>query len=169
MRDEESAERRDEGAQRGESAERRDERAQRGGMQGGKMSLKEVDIKLIQYNVRLQSMADEEELCGTQPIFNPEEDVSVDTLKNLEVNEVTRVEGYLRETSEKCEIFQIEPKIIIALNEGENDIKIDVISDKPKKQQIESEDDQPLVLVQPPTIPFTFSTPYKGVEVKEPS
>ncbi|KAK9132831.1 hypothetical protein Scep_012359 [Stephania cephalantha] len=39
--------------------------------------------------------------------------------------------------------------------------------DKPEKPQIESEEDQPLVLVQPPTLPSTFATPYKGVEVKE--
>ncbi|KAK9169019.1 hypothetical protein Syun_001159 [Stephania yunnanensis] len=30
-----------------------------------------------------------------------------------------------------------------------------------------SKEDQPLVLVQPPTFLFTFGTPYKGVEVKE--
>ncbi|KAK9148402.1 hypothetical protein Scep_007159 [Stephania cephalantha] len=39
--------------------------------------------------------------------------------------------------------------------------------DKPEKPQIESEEDQPLVLVHPPTLPCTFGTPYKGVEVKE--
>ncbi|KAK9093192.1 hypothetical protein Syun_028103 [Stephania yunnanensis] len=77
------------------------------------------------------------------------------------------MEDYLRETSEEREVFQIEPKIVIALNEGENEMKIDVISDKPEKLQIESEEDQPLVLVQPPTLPCIFGTPYKGVEVKE--
>ncbi|KAK9160230.1 hypothetical protein Syun_006571 [Stephania yunnanensis] len=83
----------------------------------------------------LQNMTDEEELCSTQPIFNPKEDVSVDTLKNLKVNEVTLVEDYWRETSEE--------------------------------REIKSEEDQPLVSVQPPTLPCTFSTPYKGVEVTE--
>ncbi|KAK9099055.1 hypothetical protein Syun_026100 [Stephania yunnanensis] len=102
--------------------------------------LKELDTKLMQYNVRFQSMADEEELCSTQPIFNPEEDVSVDTLTNFEVNEVTQVEDYLRETSEEHKL---------------------------EKPQIESEEDQPLVLVQPPTFPCTFGTPYMGVEVRE--
>ncbi|KAK9148311.1 hypothetical protein Scep_007068 [Stephania cephalantha] len=102
--------------------------------------LKDLETQLIQYNARLQNMTYEEELCITQPIFNPEEDVSVDTLKIFEVNEVTQVEDYLRETSEEYE------------------------SEKP---QIESEEDQPLVLVQPPTLPCTFGTPYKGVEVKE--
>ncbi|KAK9125515.1 hypothetical protein Scep_014361 [Stephania cephalantha] len=33
--------------------------------------------------------------------------------------------------------------------------------------QIESEEDQLLVLVQPPTLPNIFGTPYKGVEVRE--
>ncbi|KAK9134615.1 hypothetical protein Syun_013945 [Stephania yunnanensis] len=90
-------------------------------------------------------MTDEEELCSTQPIFNSDEDVSVDTLKNFEVNEVTQVEDYKRETSGKCEVFQIEPEIVIALNEGKNEMKIDVISDKPEKPQIEREEDQPLI------------------------
>ncbi|KAK9157704.1 hypothetical protein Scep_004278 [Stephania cephalantha] len=99
------------------------------------VGLKDLETQLNQYNVRLQSMTDEEELCSTQPIFNPEEDVSVDTLKNLEVNEVTQMEDYLREPSEEH---------------------------KPVKPQIESEEDQPLVLVQLPTLPSTFATPYKG-------
>ncbi|KAK9120955.1 hypothetical protein Syun_018572 [Stephania yunnanensis] len=58
-------------------------------------------------------------------------------------------------------------EIVIALNEGEDEMKINVNSDKPEKPQIESEEDQLLVLVQPPTFPCTFSTPYKGVEVRE--
>ncbi|KAK9158351.1 hypothetical protein Scep_004925 [Stephania cephalantha] len=96
-------------------------------------SLKDLETQLNQYNARLYSMTDEEELCNTQPIFNPEEDVSVDTLKIFEVNEVTQMEDYLRETSKECEVFQIELEIVIALNEGENEMKIDVISDKPEK------------------------------------
>ncbi|KAK9098517.1 hypothetical protein Syun_025562 [Stephania yunnanensis] len=101
-------------------------------------------------------MTDEEELCSTQPIFNPEEDVSVDTLKNFEVNVVTQVEDYCRETSEECKVFEIEPEIVNALNKGENEMKIDVILNKLEKTQIESEEDQPLVLVQPPTFLNTF-------------
>ncbi|KAK9132567.1 hypothetical protein Scep_012095 [Stephania cephalantha] len=76
------------------------------------VGLKGLETQLIQYNVRLQNMTNEEELCSTKPIFHPEEDVSVDTLRNFEVNE------------------------------GENEMKIDVISDKPEKPQIESEEDQ---------------------------
>ncbi|KAK9158057.1 hypothetical protein Scep_004631 [Stephania cephalantha] len=129
--------------------------------------LKDLETQFIQYNARLQNMTYEEKLCSIQPIFNPEEDVSVDTLKNFELNEVTQVEDYWRETSKECEVFQIEPESVIALNEGENEMKIDVISDKPEKPQIESEEYQPLVLVQPPTLPCTFGTPYKGVKVRE--
>ncbi|KAK9157909.1 hypothetical protein Scep_004483 [Stephania cephalantha] len=71
-------------------------------------------------------MTDEEELCSTQPIFNLAEDVSVDTLKKFEVNEVTQMEDNLRETAEGREVFQIEPEIVIALDEGENEMKIDI-------------------------------------------
>ncbi|KAK9157913.1 hypothetical protein Scep_004487 [Stephania cephalantha] len=130
--------------------------------------LKELETQLIQYNVKLQNMTDEEELSSTQPIFNPEEDVSVDTLKIFKVNEVTQMEDYLRETSEECEIFQIEQEIVITLNEGENEMKTDVISDKPKKPHIESmKRPTSSVGATTPTLPCTFGTPYKGVEVKE--
>ncbi|KAK9107220.1 hypothetical protein Syun_023231 [Stephania yunnanensis] len=118
------------------------------------------------YNVNgLSKKIDEAESCSTQPTFNPEEDVSDDTLTNLEVH--TQVEEYLIETSEECEVFQIEPEIVIALNEGEDEMEIDVNSDKPEMPQIESEEYQPLVLVQPPTLSCTFGTPYKGVKVRE--
>ncbi|KAK9121476.1 hypothetical protein Syun_019093 [Stephania yunnanensis] len=77
------------------------------------------------------------------------------------------MEDYLIDTSEECEVFQIKPEIVIALNEGEDEMKIDVNSDKSEMPQIESEENQPLVLVRPPTLPCTFGTPYKGVEVRE--
>ncbi|KAK9162814.1 hypothetical protein Syun_003716 [Stephania yunnanensis] len=77
------------------------------------------------------------------------------------------MEDYLIETFEECEFFQNDPEIVIALNEGEDEMKIDVNSDKPENPQIESEEDQLLVLVQPPTLPCTFGTPYKVVEVRE--
>ncbi|KAK9151495.1 hypothetical protein Syun_009804 [Stephania yunnanensis] len=77
------------------------------------------------------------------------------------------MEDYLRVIAKEREVFQIEPKIVIALDEGENEMKIDVISNKSKKPQIGSEEDQSLVLVQPPTLPCTFGTPYKGVKVRE--
>ncbi|KAK9142803.1 hypothetical protein Syun_012203 [Stephania yunnanensis] len=118
--------------------------------------LKDLVTDLDQYIANRQRKIDEAELCSTQPTFNPKEDVNVDTLANLEVHDVTQVEDYLIETSEECEVFQIEPEIVIALNEGEDEMKIDVNSDKPEKPQIESEEDQPLVLVQPPALLCTF-------------
>ncbi|KAK9162729.1 hypothetical protein Syun_003631 [Stephania yunnanensis] len=99
--------------------------------------------------------------------FTLEEDVSDDTLTNLEVREDIQPEDYVMEISKECEVFQIEPEIVIALNEGENEMKIYVDSDKPEMQQIESKEDQHLVLVRPPTLPYTYGTPYKWVEVRE--
>ncbi|KAK9151378.1 hypothetical protein Syun_009687 [Stephania yunnanensis] len=128
---------------------------------------KDLVTDLDQYIASRQRKINEAELCSTQPTFNLEEDVSVDTLMDLEVKEDTQVEDYLIDTSEECEVFQIEPEIVIALNEGEDEMNVDVNSDKPEKPQIESEEDQLLVLVQPPTLPCTFDTPYKGVEVRE--
>ncbi|KAK9099299.1 hypothetical protein Syun_026344 [Stephania yunnanensis] len=108
-----------------------------------------------------------EKLCSTQPTFHSEEDVRDDTLTNLEVREDTEPEDYVIEILEECEVFQIEPEIVIALNEGEYKMKIDVDSDMSEMLQTESEEDQLLVLVQPPTLPCTFGKPYKGVEVRE--
>ncbi|KAK9098527.1 hypothetical protein Syun_025572 [Stephania yunnanensis] len=128
---------------------------------------KDLVTDLDRYSATLHRTIDEAELCSTQPTFNPDEDVSVHTLTNLEVREDIQPEYYVMEISKECEVFQIEPEIVIALNEGENEMKIDVDSDKPEMQQIESKEDQPLVLVRPPTLPYTYGTPYKGVKVRE--
>ncbi|KAK9081722.1 hypothetical protein Syun_030768 [Stephania yunnanensis] len=128
---------------------------------------KDLVTDLDRYSATLHRTIDEAELCSTQPTFNPDEDVSVHTLTNLEVHEDIHMEDYLIETSDEYEVFQIELEIVIALNEGEDEMSIDVHSDKPEKPQIESEEDQLLVLVQPPTLLCTFGTPYKGVEVRE--
>ncbi|KAK9088753.1 hypothetical protein Scep_027835 [Stephania cephalantha] len=77
------------------------------------------------------NMLNEKGLCSLQPISYPEENVSVNTLKNVEVNEVTQVEDYWSDTVEGFEVFQIEPEIIIALDEEkENEMKIEVISER---------------------------------------
>ncbi|KAK9121279.1 hypothetical protein Syun_018896 [Stephania yunnanensis] len=128
---------------------------------------KDLVTDLDQYIASHQRKIDEAELCSTQPTFNSEEDVRVDTLTNFEVHDVTQMEDYLIETSKECDVFQIEPEIVIALNEGEDEMEIDVNSDMSEKPHIESEEDQLLVLVQPPTLPCTFGTSYKGVEVRE--
>ncbi|KAK9151012.1 hypothetical protein Syun_009321 [Stephania yunnanensis] len=128
---------------------------------------KDLVTDLNQYIASRQRKIDEAELCSTQPTFNPKEDVSDDTLKNLEVHDVIQVEDYLIETSEECDVIQIETEIVIALNEGEDEMKVDVNSNKPEMPQIKSEEDQPLVLVQLPTLLCKFGKPYKGVEVRE--
>ncbi|KAK9162476.1 hypothetical protein Syun_003378 [Stephania yunnanensis] len=99
--------------------------------------------------------------------FTLEEDTSDDTLTNLEAKEDTQMEDYLIETSDECEVFPIEPEIVIALNEREDEMNINVNSEKSEMPQIESKEDQPLVLVRPPTFSNIYGTPYKGVEVRE--
>ncbi|KAK9128171.1 hypothetical protein Syun_016968 [Stephania yunnanensis] len=62
----------------------------------------------------------------------------------------------------------IQADISIALNDDEDAaLEIEVISEWPEEPQIESKEDQPLVLVKPPTLPCIFVKPYTGVEVKE--
>ncbi|KAK9169955.1 hypothetical protein Syun_002095 [Stephania yunnanensis] len=47
------------------------------------------------------------------------------------------------------------------------DKEIRVISERLEEPQIDSEEDQPLVLVKPLTLPSIFITPYKWMEVNE--
>ncbi|KAK9147966.1 hypothetical protein Scep_006723 [Stephania cephalantha] len=69
---------------------------------------------------------------------------------------------------ETLEVSSHEPDITIAQNkDDEVEKEIGVISERPEEQQKESKEDQPLVLVKPPTLPCIFVKPYKGVEVKE--
>ncbi|KAK9121630.1 hypothetical protein Syun_019247 [Stephania yunnanensis] len=113
-------------------------------------------------------MLDEKELCNTQPTSYSEENVNADTLRNVEVNEVTPVENYWCETMQGLEVLQIESDISIAQNDDdEAAIEIGVISDKPEEPQIESKEDQPLVFVKLPNLPCIFYKPYTGVEGKE--
>ncbi|KAK9112311.1 hypothetical protein Scep_019830 [Stephania cephalantha] len=53
------------------------------------------------------------------------------------------------------------------LTNGEAEKEIEVIPERPKELQIESEEEQPLVLVKPPFLLCIFVKPYKRVEVKE--
>ncbi|KAK9151383.1 hypothetical protein Syun_009692 [Stephania yunnanensis] len=74
------------------------------------------------------------------------ENVNVDTLRNVEVYEVTRVENYWCETTEGLEVFQIEPDISIVQNDDDEvEIEIGVISERPNEPQIERKEDQPLL------------------------
>ncbi|KAK9107342.1 hypothetical protein Syun_023353 [Stephania yunnanensis] len=96
---------------------------------------KDLVTDLDQYSATFHRIIYEAELCSTQPTFNPDEDVSVHTLTNLEVHVDIQMEDYLIETSDECEVFQIETEIVIALNEGEDEMDIDVNSDKPEKPE----------------------------------
>ncbi|KAK9155960.1 hypothetical protein Sjap_003440 [Stephania japonica] len=96
------------------------------------------------------------------------ETMSVITLKSIEVNEVTLVEGYWSEIEEKLEVSSSETDIIIGKDEEEvNEMKLEVISKRSKEMQIENKEDQPLVLVKPPTLPHISVEFKREVEVKE--
>ncbi|KAK9130405.1 hypothetical protein Sjap_010892 [Stephania japonica] len=96
------------------------------------------------------------------------ETMSAIPLESVEVNEVTPIEDYWSEPEEIIEVSLYEPDISIAQNEAdEAEKKIDVILERPEEPQKESKEDQPLVLVKPPTLPCIFVRPYKGVVVKE--
>ncbi|KAK9162695.1 hypothetical protein Syun_003597 [Stephania yunnanensis] len=57
--------------------------------------------KLNLFNLdHLKIYFDEKELCNTQPISYSEENVNVDTLRNVEVNVDTPVENYWCETTQ---------------------------------------------------------------------
>ncbi|KAK9091371.1 hypothetical protein Sjap_024548 [Stephania japonica] len=96
------------------------------------------------------------------------ETMSAIPLESVEVNEVTPIEDYWSEPEEIIEVSLHEPDISIAQNEADEvENEIDVILERPEEPQKESKEDQPLVLVKPPTLPCIFVRPYKGVVVKE--
>ncbi|KAK9160403.1 hypothetical protein Syun_006744 [Stephania yunnanensis] len=131
-------------------------------------SLQNLKTQFIQLNATLQNMHDEKKSCNTQPTSYSEVNVDVDTLSNVEENVDTPVENYWCETTQGLEVLQIELDMPIAPNDDDDvALEIRVISERPEEPQIESKDDQPLVLVKPPTLPCIFVKPYKGVEVKE--
>ncbi|KAK9115181.1 hypothetical protein Syun_021978 [Stephania yunnanensis] len=97
-----------------------------------------------------------------------EENVDVDTLSNVKENVDTPVENYWCETTQGLEVLQTEPDMPIAPNDDDDiALEIGVISERPEDPQIENKEDQPLVLVKPPTLPCIFVKPYTGVEAKE--
>ncbi|KAK9091524.1 hypothetical protein Sjap_024701 [Stephania japonica] len=96
------------------------------------------------------------------------ETMSAIPLESVVVNEVTSIEDYWNEPEETLVISLHEPYIEIERSTYEEVEKdIEVISERPEEPQKESKEDQPLVLVKPPTLPCIFVRPYKGVEVKE--
>ncbi|KAK9129804.1 hypothetical protein Sjap_010291 [Stephania japonica] len=96
------------------------------------------------------------------------ETMSAIPLESVEVNEVTPIEDYWSEPEEIIEVSLHEPDISIAQNEAdEAEKEIDVILERLEEPQKRSKEDQPLVLVKPPTLPCIFVRPYKGVVIKE--
>ncbi|KAK9111854.1 hypothetical protein Scep_019373 [Stephania cephalantha] len=122
-------------------------------------SLQNLETQFIRVNVTLHNMLDKKELCNTQPISYSHENVNVDTLRNVEVNVDTPMENYWCETTQGLEVLQIESTF--PLHRNWSHFK------RPEEPQIESKEDQPLVLVKPPTLPCIFVKPYTGVEVRE--
>ncbi|KAK9101944.1 hypothetical protein Sjap_019198 [Stephania japonica] len=96
------------------------------------------------------------------------ETMSAIPLESVEVNEATPIEDYWSEPEEIIEVSLHEPDISIAQNEAdEAEKEIYVILERSEEPQKESKEDQPLVLVKPPTLPCIFVRPYKGVVIKE--
>ncbi|KAK9168389.1 hypothetical protein Syun_000529 [Stephania yunnanensis] len=90
------------------------------------------------------------------------------SLQNLETQFIQENATLQNMLDEKELFLQIESDISIAQNDDDEvAMEIGVISEMPEESQIESKEDQPLVLVKPPTLPFIFVKSYTGVEVKE--
>ncbi|KAK9110245.1 hypothetical protein Sjap_018305 [Stephania japonica] len=95
------------------------------------------------------------------------ETMSAIPLESVEVNEGTLIEDYWSEPEEIIEVSLHELNISIVQNEAdEAENEIDVILERPNEPQKMSKEDQPLVLVKPPTFSCIFVRPYKGVVVK---
>ncbi|KAK9111545.1 hypothetical protein Scep_019064 [Stephania cephalantha] len=115
----------------------------------------------------LEYLMDEEEL-PPQPIFDSDDTVNADTSKSVEFDEFSIVDEHLSEPEETLDVSSHEPDITIAqYDDDEAEKEIEVISERSEEPQKENEEDQPLVLVKPPTLPCIFVRPCKGVEVKE--
>ncbi|KAK9101112.1 hypothetical protein Scep_024542 [Stephania cephalantha] len=129
------------------------------------------EIKFAKFETQvtaiLEHLMDEEEL-PPQPIFDSMRPVNADTSKSVEFDELSIVDEHLSEPEETLYVSLHEPDISIAqYDDDEAEKKIEVISERSEEPQKENEEDQPLVLVKPPTLPCIFVKPYTGVEVKE--
>ncbi|KAK9143212.1 hypothetical protein Syun_012612 [Stephania yunnanensis] len=83
-------------------------------------------------------------------------------------DEFSIVDEHLSEPEETLYVSSHEPDITIAqYDDDEAEKEIEVISERSEEPQKENEEDQPLVLVKPPTLPCIFVRPCKGVDVKE--
>ncbi|KAK9166980.1 hypothetical protein Scep_002171 [Stephania cephalantha] len=89
-------------------------------------------------------------------------------IEHLMDEEELPTQPHLSEPEETLDVSSHEPDITIArYDDDEAEKEIEVISERPEEPQKENEEDQPLVLVKPPTLPCIFVRPCKGVEVKE--
>ncbi|KAK9145803.1 hypothetical protein Sjap_005706 [Stephania japonica] len=96
------------------------------------------------------------------------ETMSAIPLESVEMNEATPIEDDWSEPEEIIEVSLHEPDISIAQNEAnEAEKEIDVILERPEEPQKRSKEDQPLVLVTPPTLPCLPVKFMKGVVIKE--
>ncbi|KAK9143198.1 hypothetical protein Syun_012598 [Stephania yunnanensis] len=110
---------------------------------------------------------DEEEL-PPQPVFDSDETVNADTSKSVEFDEFSIMDEHLSEPEETLDVSSHEPDITIAqYDDDEAEKEIEVISERSEEPQKENKEDQPLVLVKPPTLPCIFVRHCKGVEVEE--
>ncbi|KAK9121750.1 hypothetical protein Syun_019367 [Stephania yunnanensis] len=88
------------------------------------------------------------------------ETMNVVTLKSVEFDEFSIVDDYLSELEETLKVSSHEPNITIAHNkDDEAEMRIKVILERPEEPQIESKEEQPLVLVKPLTIPCILVKP----------
>ncbi|KAK9090089.1 hypothetical protein Sjap_023266 [Stephania japonica] len=96
------------------------------------------------------------------------ETMSAILLESVEVNEGTPIEDYWSEPEEIIEVSLHEPNISIAQNEAyEAEKEINFILERPEEPQKRSKEDQPLVLVTPPTVPCLPVKFTKEVVIKE--
>ncbi|KAK9107119.1 hypothetical protein Syun_023130 [Stephania yunnanensis] len=115
----------------------------------------------------LEHLMDDEEL-PPQPVFDSDETVNADTSKSVEFSEFSIVDEHLSEPEETLYVSSHELDITIAqYDDDEAEKEIEVISERSEDPQKENEEDQPLVLVNPPTLPCIFVRLCKGVDVKE--
>ncbi|KAK9140033.1 hypothetical protein Scep_009714 [Stephania cephalantha] len=84
---------------------------------------------------------DEKEL-SPQPICDSKEIVNAVTLLSVEFDEFSIVEEYLSEPEETLEVSSHEPDITIVQNKyDESEKEIEVVPERPKEPEIESEED----------------------------
>ncbi|KAK9096928.1 hypothetical protein Sjap_022425 [Stephania japonica] len=90
------------------------------------------------------------------------------TLKSAEFDEFSIMDEYLSEPEETLDVSLHKPDITITKSTYDKvDKEIEFISERPEDSQKESKEDQPLVLVKPPSLsclPVKFK---KGVVVNE--